>query len=77
MKALDKPVEEYQHMSLSHFLVVVSKDAIAKAHGAKINNWPVNNYWAMVSSVKTSIREEQIPALMAQYDLTKLSDYSL
>lgn len=69
--------EQYQSMSLAHFQVVVSKDAIAKAHGAKINNWPMNNYWAMVSSVKSSIRDDQIPALMAQYNITKLSDYSL
>ena len=68
--------EESQSMCKSHFLVRVSKDAIAKEYGAQINNWPAANYWAMVSSVKCSIRDDQIPALMAKYNIAKLSDYS-
>lgn len=74
--AADKPVEEYQSMSKAHFLVIVSKDAVARAHGAKINDWPPHNYWAMVSSVKSTIRDDQVLDLMTQYSLTKLSDYS-
>lgn len=69
--------EGYQSMSKAHFLVVVAKDAIVKQFGAKINSWPVNNYWAMVSCVKHGVRDEQIPALMAQYNITKLSDFPL
>ena len=67
--------KEYQSMTLSHFLVVVAKDAIEKTHGAKINDWPSANYWAMVSSVKSSVRDDQIPDLMARYKITRLSDY--
>lgn len=72
----DKPVEEYQSMSKSHFLVIVAKDAIAKTFGTKINDWPAHNYWAIVSSVKSTIRDDQILDLMNQYSITKLSDYS-
>lgn len=72
----DKPVEEYQSMSKSHFLVIVAKDAIARVHGAKINDWPARNYWAMVSSVKDTIQDDQVLDLMAQYSITKLSDFS-
>jgi len=72
----DKPVEEYQGMNKAHFLTIVAKDAIARAHGNKINEWPAHNYWAMVSSVKSTIRDERIPDLMAQYQITRLSDFS-
>lgn len=63
-------------MSLDHFLVVVAKDAVTKAYGSKISNWPPNNYWAVVSAVKQTIKEEQIPDLIAQYNIATLSDYS-
>jgi len=67
--------DAYHSMSLAHFLVVVAKDSITKAHGKKINNWPPANYWAMVSTVKSSIRDEHIPQLMANYGIKQLSDY--
>ena len=72
---MNEEEQEFQSMSKSHFLVVVAKDAIAKKYGDKINNWPVANYCAMVSSIKSSVRDDQIPTLMTKYNLTRLSDY--
>lgn len=77
VKVADQPKEEFQSKSLSYFLVMVAKDAVARAHGAKINDWPAHNYWAMVSSVKSTIKDEQVPILMTQYNITQLSDYSI
>lgn len=67
--------EEYNSMTKAHFLVVVAKDAIAREWGSKINNWPTNNYWAIVSCVKYTIQDDQVPDLMARYNITKLSDF--
>lgn len=71
----DQPGDDLQSMCLSHFLIRVAKDAVVRAHGAKINDWPANNYWAMVSSVKSTIRDDQILDLMTQYGIKRLSDY--
>jgi hypothetical protein len=55
--------------------VLVAKDAVVKQFGNAIANWPDNNFWTMVSSYKSNITDEQLPALMKKYKLTSLSDY--
>lgn len=44
---------------------------------ADAKNWPMHNFWAMVSSIKSTIKDDQVPALMTRYKIEKLSDYSL
>jgi len=64
-------------MNKDHFLVLVSKDIVTREYGSMINNWPPANFWAMVSTIKSTIRDEQILPLMAKYKISELSDFPL
>jgi len=57
-----------------HFLTIVAKDAVIRTHGHAAQNWPPANLWALISTVKSSIKDEQIPQLMASYKIEKLID---
>jgi hypothetical protein len=61
----------------AHFLTLVAKDAIVNQFGSAAATWPQENFWAMVSTVKSSIKDAQLPALMKRYNLASLSDYSV
>jgi hypothetical protein len=64
-------------MSKAHFLTLVAKNAVVKTHGPKTKDWPENNFWAMVSTIKSRIKDEQIPQLMHANNISVLSDYTL
>ena len=72
-----KVVYQDELFSTSLFKVVVAKDIVQKEHGHAINDWPMPTYWAMVSSVKCNIKDEDIPKLMVQYNIQELSDFSM
>ena len=59
-----------------HFLTLVAKNAVVRTHGSATEHWPQNNFWAMISTIKSSIPDEQIPQLMASYKIDKLIGFS-
>jgi hypothetical protein len=56
-----------------HFLTIVAKDAVVRTHGRAVARWPTANFWTLISTVKSSIKDEQIPQLMASYDIEELT----
>lgn len=61
-------------MDKDHFLTIVSKDAVVRTHGRACSSWPPENFWAMISTVKSNITDDQIPQLMASYNVDRLID---
>jgi len=61
-------------MDKDHFLTIVAKDAVVRTHGQAVSTWPPSNFWALISTVKSSITDEQIPQLMASYEIENLID---
>ena len=61
-------------MDKNHFLTIVAKDAVIRTHGRAAHHWPPVNFWAMISTVKSGITDEQIPKLMSSYNIEKLID---
>lgn len=64
-------------MSKGHFMTLVAKNAVTNTHGPATATWPDDNFWALVSTVKFKITEDQLPQLMKSYKITELSDYKL
>lgn len=60
-------------MDKDHFLTLVAKDVVVRTHGVPTKEWPPANLWAMISTVKCSIKEEQIPQLMHSYNVEQLT----
>lgn len=68
--------EQVLDFTLDHFLVIVAKDTLESAYGnTYLQNWPENNYWAMVSTLKMTVKDDQIIPLMKKYNIAELSDY--
>jgi hypothetical protein len=63
-------------MSKALFLTVVSEQAMNRTFGIpRINQWPTHNYWAVLSTVKNKISDDQVPELMKAYNVRELSDF--
>lgn len=61
-----------KRMQKGHFLTLVAKDTVVKQFGPGIQHWPDNNFWAMVSSVKSTITDDHLPGLMKRYKIAEL-----
>jgi hypothetical protein len=61
-------------MNKGHFLTIVAENAVVRDYGA-CKTWPPNNFWALVSTVKSSITDQQVPKLMKMYKVESLSDF--
>jgi hypothetical protein len=55
-----------------HFLYLAAKDICIRAHGPQMKDWPEANFYAYISTVKMSIKREQVPDLMKQSKVTRL-----
>jgi hypothetical protein len=55
-----------------HFLYMAAKDICIRTHGPKMKDWPEENFYAYISTVKMSITREQVPKLMKQAKVTRL-----
>lgn len=58
-----------------HFLFMVAKDIVVKAHGIKAQDWPETNFYTLISTVKCQIKSEHITELMRQYKVDRLIGY--
>lgn len=61
-------------MTKGHFLTLVAKDTIVRTYGSTVRSWPDTTFWTLISTVKSSITEKQIPQLMASYKVTEFLD---
>ncbi len=59
----------------SLFLTRVAKDGILNTYGADVVNWPPENFWALVSTIKSKFTDEQLSKFLTGYGLTQLSDF--
>lgn len=61
--------------TVGHLKTLAAKDAVVRSYGAATRDWPPENFWALVSSVKSNISDDRIPKLMEIYKVKSLSDY--
>ena len=59
-----------------HFLTCVAHNAVSKTYGPQAKSWPEHHFWQVVSSVKATIREDQVPILMKRYKINSLPGYT-
>lgn len=58
-----------------HFLFMAAKDMVVNTYGAKTKDWPEENLYTLISTVKTNIKSDHVPKLMKQYKISKLLRY--
>lgn len=62
-------------MDTGHFLFLVAKDLTVRTHGPNAKNWPEENFYTYVSTIKMNIKLEHLPKLMKQYKVETLERF--
>jgi len=59
-----------------HFLFMAAKDMVVNTYGIKTKDWPEENFYTLISTVKMNIKSTHIQKLMRQYKVSKLLGYA-